>query len=109
MQSKKCYEKVGEATETALIVLVEKMNVTSIELKPKTKAEKAHTCNDALRSLYKKVFDFMYFDQFFFAGQFFFKDFSLFRKLFSYKNYFSFIRVVLSVRGLFFASMEQFL
>ena len=55
-QSKKCYEKVGEATETALIVLVEKMNVTGIDLTSKTKAEKAHTCNDALRSLYKKVF-----------------------------------------------------
>jgi len=55
-ESKKCYEKVGEATETALIVLVEKMNVTGIDLTSKTKAEKAHTCNDALRSLYKKEF-----------------------------------------------------
>ena len=55
-QSKKCYEKVGEATETALIVLVEKMNVTGIDVTSKTKAEKAHACNDALRSLYKKVY-----------------------------------------------------
>ena len=60
-QSKKCYEKVGEATETALIVLVEKMNVTGIDLTSKTKAEKAHTCNDALRSLYKKVFFSLFF------------------------------------------------
>ncbi|XP_065054226.1 sarcoplasmic/endoplasmic reticulum calcium ATPase 1-like [Rhopilema esculentum] len=55
-ESKKCYEKVGEATETALIVFVEKINITGVDLSKKTKAEKAHACNDALRSMYNKEF-----------------------------------------------------
>lgn len=39
------YEKVGEATETALTCLVEKMNVFDTELKGLSKIERANACN----------------------------------------------------------------
>lgn len=39
------YEKVGEATETALTCLVEKMNVFDNDLKSLTKIERANACN----------------------------------------------------------------
>eukprot|EP00794_Sanderia_malayensis_P013989 gene13989-15447_t len=52
--TKSCYEKVGEATETALVVLVEKLNVSNLDLSKKTLAEKSHACNDALRSQFNK-------------------------------------------------------
>lgn len=39
------YEKVGEATETALTCLVEKMNVFDTELKGLSKIERANVCN----------------------------------------------------------------
>ena len=39
----------------ALIVLVEKLNVTGLELSQYSKAERAHVCNNALRDNYKKV------------------------------------------------------
>ncbi|XP_043540409.1 sarcoplasmic/endoplasmic reticulum calcium ATPase 3-like, partial [Chiloscyllium plagiosum] len=38
------YEKVGEATETALCCLVEKMNVFDTNLKDLTKVERANAC-----------------------------------------------------------------
>lgn len=39
------FEKVGEATETALTCLVEKMNVFDTELKGLSKVERANACN----------------------------------------------------------------
>jgi len=53
---KRIYEKVGEPTEVALIVLVEKLNVTGLNLGQFTKAERAHCCNDAIREGYQKEF-----------------------------------------------------
>ena len=43
-QSKKIYEKVGEATETALCCLVEKMNVFNSNVKNLSKIERANAC-----------------------------------------------------------------
>lgn len=39
------YEKVGEATETALTCLVEKMNVFDTDVRSLSKIEKANACN----------------------------------------------------------------
>lgn len=39
------YEKVGEATETALTCLVEKMNVFDTNVKGLSKIERANACN----------------------------------------------------------------
>lgn len=44
-QAKGVYEKVGEATETALTCLVEKMNVFDNDLKGLSKIERANACN----------------------------------------------------------------
>lgn len=44
-QAKGAYEKVGEATETALTTLVEKMNVFNTELRSLSKVERANACN----------------------------------------------------------------
>ncbi|KAJ1073917.1 hypothetical protein K5549_007155 [Capra hircus] len=44
-EAKGVYEKVGEATETALTCLVEKMNVFDTELKGLSKIERANACN----------------------------------------------------------------
>lgn len=44
LQSKGIYEKVGEATETALCCLVEKMNVFNTEVRGLSKVERANTC-----------------------------------------------------------------
>ncbi len=44
-QAKGVYEKVGEATETALTCLAEKMNVFDTQLKGLSKVEKANACN----------------------------------------------------------------
>lgn len=44
-QAKGVYEKVGEATETALTCLVEKMNVFDTQLKGLSKVERANACN----------------------------------------------------------------
>lgn len=44
LQSKKIYEKVGEATETALCCLVEKMNVFNTNVKNLSRIERANTC-----------------------------------------------------------------
>jgi Ca2+ transporting ATPase len=52
--NKQVYEKVGEATETALIVLVEKMNVLKQNLKALNKAERCNASNAQLRSALEK-------------------------------------------------------
>lgn len=44
-QAKSVYEKVGEATETALCCLVEKMNVFDTDVRGLSKAERATACN----------------------------------------------------------------
>lgn len=44
LQSKKIYEKVGEATETALSCLVEKMNVFNSNVKNLSRIERANAC-----------------------------------------------------------------
>lgn len=44
LQSKKIYEKVGEATETALSCLVEKMNVFNTSVKNLSRIERANAC-----------------------------------------------------------------
>ncbi|XP_067915936.1 sarcoplasmic/endoplasmic reticulum calcium ATPase 2-like [Heterodontus francisci] len=48
------YEKVGEATETALCCLVEKMNVFDTNLKGLTKVERANACCSVIKQLMKK-------------------------------------------------------
>ncbi len=55
-ESKKVYEKVGEATETALTVLVEKMNVYNTNKNLLSPADKAMCCNNVIRQKYKKDF-----------------------------------------------------
>lgn len=45
VQTKGVYEKVGEATETALSCLVEKMNVFDTDVKGLSKIERANACN----------------------------------------------------------------
>ena len=52
---KNAYEKVGESTETALTVLVEKLNVFGTNLAGKSKAELANACNDVIKSHFNKV------------------------------------------------------
>lgn len=44
-QVKGVYEKVGEATETALTCLVEKMNVFDTEVQSLSKIDRANACN----------------------------------------------------------------
>lgn len=44
LQSKKIYEKVGEATETALSCLVEKMNVFNSNVKNLSRIDRANAC-----------------------------------------------------------------
>ncbi|XP_027008473.1 sarcoplasmic/endoplasmic reticulum calcium ATPase 2b [Tachysurus fulvidraco] len=55
-EAKGVYEKVGEATETALTCLVEKMNVFDNDLKALTKIERANACNSVIKQLMKKEF-----------------------------------------------------
>lgn len=43
-QAKKIYEKVGEATETALCCLVEKMNVFKTNVSNLSSVERANAC-----------------------------------------------------------------
>lgn len=45
VQTKGVYEKVGEATETALTCLVEKMNAFDTDVKGLSKIERANACN----------------------------------------------------------------
>uniref|UniRef100_A0A3Q3W6L4 Calcium-transporting ATPase n=1 Tax=Mola mola TaxID=94237 RepID=A0A3Q3W6L4_MOLML len=55
-ETKGVYEKVGEATETALTTLVEKMNVFKTDLSGLSKVERASCCNSVIRKLMKKEF-----------------------------------------------------
>ncbi|XP_056390062.1 sarcoplasmic/endoplasmic reticulum calcium ATPase 1 [Hyla sarda] len=55
-ETKGVFEKVGEATETALTTLVEKMNVFNTEVKSMSKVERANACNSVIKQLMKKEF-----------------------------------------------------
>ena len=55
-ESKKIYEKVGEATETAMTVLVEKMNVYNTNKSILTPQQKAMCCNTVIRQKFNKEF-----------------------------------------------------
>uniref|UniRef100_A0A8C9XIB9 Calcium-transporting ATPase n=1 Tax=Sander lucioperca TaxID=283035 RepID=A0A8C9XIB9_SANLU len=55
-EAKGVYEKVGEATETALTTLVEKMNVFKTDLSGLSKVERAGACNSVIKQLMKKEF-----------------------------------------------------
>ncbi|XP_073492301.1 sarcoplasmic/endoplasmic reticulum calcium ATPase 1 isoform X1 [Aquarana catesbeiana] len=55
-EAKGVFEKVGEATETALTTLVEKMNVFNTEVKSLSKVERANACNSVIKQLMKKEF-----------------------------------------------------
>ncbi|KTG41362.1 hypothetical protein cypCar_00035479 [Cyprinus carpio] len=55
-ETKGVYEKVGEATETALTCLVEKMNVFDTDVRSLSKIERANACNSVIKQLMKKEF-----------------------------------------------------
>jgi len=55
-ESKKIFEKVGEATETALTVLVEKMNVFNTDKSRLSPQELAMSSNTIIRQKYRKEF-----------------------------------------------------
>ncbi|XP_062840965.1 sarcoplasmic/endoplasmic reticulum calcium ATPase 1 isoform X1 [Trichomycterus rosablanca] len=55
-ESKGIYEKVGEATETALCCLVEKMNVFNTDVHGLSKVERANACCSVIKQLMKKEF-----------------------------------------------------
>uniref|UniRef100_A0A3Q1GVP3 Calcium-transporting ATPase n=1 Tax=Acanthochromis polyacanthus TaxID=80966 RepID=A0A3Q1GVP3_9TELE len=55
-ESKGIYEKVGEATETALSCLVEKMNVFNTEVRGLSKVERANACCTVIKQLMRKEF-----------------------------------------------------
>uniref|UniRef100_A0A8D3CDZ6 Calcium-transporting ATPase n=1 Tax=Scophthalmus maximus TaxID=52904 RepID=A0A8D3CDZ6_SCOMX len=55
-ETKGVFEKVGEATETALTCLVEKMNVFDTDVKGLSKIERANACNSVIKQLMKKEF-----------------------------------------------------
>uniref|UniRef100_A0A3B3TDY5 Calcium-transporting ATPase n=1 Tax=Paramormyrops kingsleyae TaxID=1676925 RepID=A0A3B3TDY5_9TELE len=55
-ETKGVYEKVGEATETALTTLVEKMNVFKTDVSGLTKVERAGVCNSVIKQVIKKEF-----------------------------------------------------
>jgi len=55
-ESKDIYEKVGEATETALSVLVEKINFYNTDTSHLNKREVATACNQVIQSMWKKEF-----------------------------------------------------
>lgn len=50
------FEKVGEATETALTVLAEKMNVMNIDKAGHSKKELGTLCNQQIQAGWKKDF-----------------------------------------------------
>jgi Ca2+ transporting ATPase len=53
---KDIYEKIGEPTEVALTVLVEKLNVTDADVNKWSRAERANGCNNILKGKYTKEF-----------------------------------------------------
>uniref|UniRef100_A0AAY3ZSY2 Calcium-transporting ATPase n=1 Tax=Denticeps clupeoides TaxID=299321 RepID=A0AAY3ZSY2_9TELE len=55
-ESKGIYEKVGEATETALCCLVEKMNVFNTSVSSLSKVDRANACCSVVKQLMKKNF-----------------------------------------------------
>ncbi|XP_070338656.1 sarcoplasmic/endoplasmic reticulum calcium ATPase 3 isoform X5 [Equus asinus] len=55
-EAKGVYEKVGEATETALTCLVEKMNVFDTDLQALSRVERASACNTVIKQLMRKEF-----------------------------------------------------
>lgn len=55
VQTKGVYEKVGEATETALTCLVEKMNVFDTDVKRLSKIERANVCNSVCNPEFFKI------------------------------------------------------
>lgn len=54
-ESKRAYEKVGEATETALVVLVEKMNVYGTNKTGLTPRQLGGVANRVIQSMWHKV------------------------------------------------------
>lgn len=56
MQTKGVYEKVGEATETALSVLLEKMNVHNVNKKGLSKKELSSVCSRSIQDQWRKEF-----------------------------------------------------
>lgn len=55
-ESKRHYEKVGEATETALVVLVEKMNVFGTNKVGLSPRELGHVANKVIQDMWNKEF-----------------------------------------------------
>jgi len=55
-EAKKVYEKVGEATETALVVLAEKMNVVGVNKMGLSKKEIATAVSAAMKKNFRKEF-----------------------------------------------------
>jgi Ca2+ transporting ATPase len=55
-ETKKAYEKVGEATETALVVLVEKMNVYGTKKAGLSARDIGNVANRVLQKMWKKEF-----------------------------------------------------
>lgn len=55
-EAKKVYEKIGEATETALTVLVEKMNVYGTNKSMLSNVERSMCCNNVIRQKFNKDF-----------------------------------------------------
>ncbi|KAH7699412.1 sarcoplasmic/endoplasmic reticulum calcium ATPase 1-like protein, partial [Aphelenchoides avenae] len=53
---KRCYEKVGEATETALVVLAEKMNVYNTPKQGLSPRDLGNVCNRVIQQKWRKEF-----------------------------------------------------
>ncbi|CAD5213323.1 unnamed protein product [Bursaphelenchus okinawaensis] len=55
-EAKHCYEKVGEATETALVVLAEKMNVYGTQKSGLSPRDLGNVCNRVIQQKWQKEF-----------------------------------------------------